>query len=77
MSDQVRKPFLTEDEQRARVRVAALALEADLVAREDEDGVEEQLADVRKVLDRVGREPSYTEIVEVKQAADRRRREQA
>ena len=67
------RPFLTEDEQRARVRRAALALERDLVAREGEPGVAEQLVDVQKTLDRVGRVAAYSEIVATKQAERRRR----
>ena len=68
------RQFLTEDEQRARVRTAALKLEADLVAREGESGVAEQLVDVQKTLDRVGRVAAYSEIVATEQAERRRRR---
>lgn len=55
--------FPTEDEQRARVRAAALAQEADLLARVGDPGVAALLKDVQDTLDRVGRTPSYTEEI--------------
>jgi len=64
--------FLNEDQQRARIRIAALVLEAQLVAK-IEGGeyktprIAEQVASVQDVLGRVGREPGRNEAITIKE----------
>ncbi len=59
--------WLTEDEQRARVRIAALTLEEDLITRIEAGDTDlgEEIESVQRVLKRVGREPTYTESVSI------------
>jgi hypothetical protein len=55
------KRVLIEEEQRARVRAAALKKEAELELRESEPGVGTELLEIRNVLSRVGRKSTYGE----------------
>ena len=70
-----KKRVLIEEEQRARVRAAALKLEAVLLSREGEEGVAEQLTDVRTTLVRVGRNAPLTETLTIRAHAERLRRQ--
>ena len=59
--------FMIEEEQRRRVRASALNMEARLVG--DPDGHEE-LAEVRRILERVGREDTEEEASAIKKHAN-------
>lgn len=67
-----RRPLI-EEEQRARIRRAALEHEQRLLARHKlgDTSVEPALAEVRVTLDRVGREQGYVERVAIERHAER------
>lgn len=64
--------FLSEGEQRARIRIAALVLEAQLIARikageRKTREIAEQVQSVQDVLGRVGREPGVGDRLTVEE----------
>ncbi len=61
------KRSMIEEEQRQRVRVAAIDLEEKLLALKEDpedpepDRTASELREVQKIIENLGREPSYTE----------------
>lgn len=68
-------PLLSEAEQRARVRDAALRFEQELGDRIEagEVNLEQHVADVQKTLERLGRKPTFSENLEVIRDRESRR----
>jgi len=64
----------SEEQQRARIRAAALKIEAELVQRINagEPNLCEQVEEVQLTLQRVGREPSYSETLIMAEQSKRR-----